>query len=85
MYRYEFTREAYKQLHKLPVEVQRLMIKKLDYVVSSDRPLSFAKSLIHYSAGQYRLRVGDYRIIFDTDESLFIILAVGHRRDIYRP
>jgi mRNA-degrading endonuclease RelE of RelBE toxin-antitoxin system len=31
-----------------------------------------------------RLRDGDYRVIFDEEETRLVILAVGHRREIYR-
>ena len=35
---------------------------------------------------KYRLRVGDYRIIyrFDLDRGEIYLVAVGHRRDVYR-
>lgn len=35
---------------------------------------------------EYRVRVGDYRIIYEVEEStvLILVLAIGHRRDIYR-
>jgi mRNA interferase RelE/StbE len=32
----------------------------------------------------YRLRVGDYRIIFELERDLFNVYDVGHRKDIYR-
>jgi mRNA interferase RelE/StbE len=34
----------------------------------------------------WRLRVGDYRVVYevDEDEQLIIILQAGHRRDVYR-
>jgi mRNA interferase RelE/StbE len=31
-----------------------------------------------------RLRIGDYRVIFDEDQTTISVLAVGHRREIYR-
>ena len=31
-----------------------------------------------------RLRVGEWRIIFDASESEIVVLAVGHRREVYR-
>ena len=35
---------------------------------------------------EYRVRVGDYRIVYEVEEStvLILVLAIGHRRDIYR-
>jgi mRNA-degrading endonuclease RelE of RelBE toxin-antitoxin system len=38
------------------------------------------------SSDRYRLRVGDYRVIyaFDIDQNTIHLLALGHRREIYR-
>jgi mRNA interferase RelE/StbE len=44
------------------------------------------KRLIAADVAQYRIRVGDYRILYDVDEKskTVIILRVGHRKEIYR-
>ena len=34
--------------------------------------------------GEYRFRIGDYRVIFDTVKESIIILSIGHRKDIYQ-
>jgi mRNA interferase RelE/StbE len=49
------------------------------------RPDANVKKLAGY-ADRYRLRVGDYRVIYEImDEQLVIlVLGVGHRREIYR-
>jgi len=84
MYSYAFKSSAVKELKKLPKEVQKRIIKKLDYFTETDNPLVFADTLVNFDIGQYRFRVGDYRIIFDVQDELIIILSIGHRRDIYR-
>lgn len=84
MYRYEFTSIALKQLEKLPVNIQKRIIKKLDYYCRQKNPLRFADFLIDYRLGDYRFRVNDYRIVFDMEGEVLIILAVGHRREIYK-
>lgn len=84
MYRIEFTPEAARQIKKLDPETARMIVKKLDYFLSTGKPLSFASGLINFAIGQYRFRIGDYRVIFDVDEDAIIILAVGHRREIYK-
>ena len=33
--------------------------------------------------GYWKLRVGDYRVIFEFDRSMIIVLGIGHRKDIY--
>ena len=84
MYSYEFKLQAVKDLKKLPKEIQKRIIKKLDFFVSSPNPLFFADKLIHFEIGQYRFRIGDYRIIFDIEEEKIIILTLGHRKEIYK-
>lgn len=84
MYTYEFTPLALKELKKLPKDWQKKIVQKLDYFISSRKPLSFATHLINYEIGQYRFRIGDYRVIFDLEDEVLVILSVGHRREIYK-
>lgn len=84
MYSYEFTRQASKDLKRLPKEVQQTIVKKLDYFVGSGKPLVFAAHLINTEIGQYRFRIGDYRVIFDLEEESLVILTLNHRKEIYR-
>jgi mRNA interferase RelE/StbE len=35
-------------------------------------------------AGLYRLRAGDYRVIYSRTESGYLVLRIGHRREVYR-
>jgi mRNA interferase RelE/StbE len=46
--------------------------------------LRFAEKLSDPILGEYRFRIGDYRVIFDIQEDEIIILRVGHRREIYK-
>lgn len=50
----------------------------------SEEPLKFAEKLSDPILGEYRFRIGDYRVIFDIEENEIIILRVGHRREIYK-
>lgn len=84
MFRYEWTPEAKRQLKKLSPNVQRIIIKKLDYFLSTQRPLVFADYLTNFRLGQHRFRIGDWRVVFDVVEEVIVIHAVGHRRDIYK-
>jgi mRNA interferase RelE/StbE len=47
---------------------------------------SGTRKIVARDIAQYRIRVGDYRILYDVDESAkaVVILRIGHRRDIYR-
>lgn len=84
MYRYEFTPEARRQLRKLDPSIQLTIIKKLEHIISTSQPLFFAGHLINNDLGQYRYRIGDYRVIFDLEDDIIVIHSVGHRREIYK-
>lgn len=84
MVKYFFAPHALREIKKLPRPVQRRILNKLDYFCKSN-PLKFADFLIDSRLGNYRFRVGDYRVIFDkTATDSILILKVGHRREIYR-
>ena len=84
MYQYEFKPQAVEDLKKLPKDIQKKIIKKLEYFLSANDPVAFADILINFSIGQYRFRIGDYRVIFDLEDSKIVILTLGHRKQIYR-
>lgn len=81
---YEFTSKGRKDIKKLSPEIAERIIKKLDYFVSTSNPLSYADHLTNYEIGNYRFRIGDYRVIFDIYEDKIVILKIGHRREIYK-
>lgn len=84
MFKYVFKQQALRDFKKLPKDIQKRVIKKLDFYCSAANPLTFADSLINYEIGQYRFRIGDYRVIFDLGDNHLIILTLGHRKEIYK-
>lgn len=83
-YRIEFSRGAVKALLSIPTPDRRRVERAIDGLAREPRPRG-AKKLIG-GAGELRLRVGPYRIIYDVvdDVLLVLVLAVGPRKDIYR-
>ncbi len=81
---YLFRPSAEKQFAKLDPQLQSAIVKKLAFFAATPNPLSFAKRLTHFGAGQYRFRIGDYRVTFDVREQTIIVLAIGHRSEIYK-
>lgn len=75
---------AEKELKKLPAEVQRKLSKKIDGLAANPRPEGCEK--IKGREHTYRVRVGDYRIIYEVYDKRLVVLIVdaGHRREIYR-
>jgi len=47
--------------------------------------LSQIKRLSNHPLAEFRLRIGDYRVLFDVDweEKSIQVLKIGHRRDVY--
>lgn len=76
------TEEARREIDKLDGVVKKRIAKKLTLFLKD--PLRFSKSLINFEIGQYRFRVGDYRIIFDLRGNRVEILRVMHRREVYK-
>lgn len=84
MYKLIFSPQADRQRKKLPLDIQLTIIKKLRYFLSTVNPLVFASRLKDHELGNYRFRIGDYRVIFDVEDETIIVLTVGHRRDVYK-
>lgn len=82
-----FDERALKELKKLGPEAQRVILAYLDDRVAGDAdPRRVGKSLKANLAGLWRYRVGGYRILCHIvdQELVVLVVAVGHRRDIYR-
>ena len=83
-YQIKFKASASKEYKKLPSQVKKrinLVIEKL-----SDNPRSSGVIKLQGNNDLYRIRVGDYRIVFEIyDRELIIkVIRIGHRRDIYQ-
>ena len=79
-----FTKTAFRQLSRLDGSVQKRITEKLEYYCSHDEPLRFAEHLTDHRFGEWRFRIGEYRVLFDIEADEMVVLAVGHRREIYR-
>ena len=85
-YNVEFTESAKKELNKLDKYTQKILLlwikRNLD---GCDNPKIHGKPLIANRTGQWRYRIGDYRIIalIEDEKLIILVISVGHRRDIY--
>jgi mRNA interferase RelE/StbE len=75
---------ALRDLRKLPPEPQRALHLAAEGLASDPRPVGCRK--IAGSENRWRLRVGDYRLVYEVDDraAQVLIVAVGHRREVYR-
>ena len=80
-----FEEKAKKELAKINKPFQRLIANKINQLAENFDSL---KGNLKHLQGKYdyfRLRVGNYRVIFHKDDAKIIItiIRIGHRKDIY--
>ena len=84
MYEVEITPAAKRQIKKLTKSVQSVIIERLEQLAIEPRPLGVLK--MEGEEDLYRVRVGDYRIIYEIQDRvlLIVVVKVGHRSNVYR-
>ncbi len=76
----EWKEHALQNIEKLEGSITKRIIKKVEEL--SENP--FSKDIKRLKgSNDFRLRVGDYRVIFSIEKETIIILKVGHRKNIY--
>ncbi len=82
-YEVRFKPSAAKELAKLPKEIQRRLSPRIDALAANPWPAG-AEKLSGLDA--WRIRVGDYRVVYAVEDRLLVVLVVhvGNRREIYR-
>lgn len=86
MYRVETTNRFDRELKKLDKYTQRMIVSWIEKNIDGcENPRIHGKGLTANRSGQWRYRIGDYRLICSIEDDKLVILAltVGHRRDIY--
>lgn len=80
----EFTPLAAKQFRRLTAAARRRLATPIDALASNPRPPNAKK--LKGGRDAWRLRVGDYRIIYEIydDRLLILVVRLGHRREVYR-
>jgi mRNA interferase RelE/StbE len=83
-YRIEFDPKAIEDLRSISVKVQSQILKKINWLGLNFEQVQ-PKGLAENLTGFYKLRVGDYRVLYEIDAELEMIAIdrVGHRREIY--
>ncbi len=75
---------AAKELKKLPADVIRRILSAVERLAEDPLPVGVRKLV--GSEAHYRIRVGDYRVVyaFESHRLVIEIVQVGYRKDIYR-
>ena len=82
MVKVEWSEKAVKDLEKIDELIARRIVRKISWFDANfDRftpePLSGVLK------GMYKLRIGDWRVIYTVNDQVAVIQFVGHRRDVY--
>ena len=85
MYQVKLESKAETELRKLPPEILRRIDSKLDTLANNPRPRGVKKLSGRKKEG-WRIRAGDYRILYriDDDKELVLIYRIRHRAEAYR-
>lgn len=83
-YRIEVAPAAVRQLRKLDPAARRRVQAAIELLADQPRP-SGAKKLAG-GDGEWRVRTGEYRIVYEVQDDVLrvLVVAAGHRRDIYQ-
>ena len=86
-YSVEYTERAIKELKKLDRYTRQMIYSWIGKnLVGCENPRKQGKGLTANRSGQWRYRIGDYRLICEIKDNELVILAlsVGHRREVYK-
>ena len=86
-YNVELSDRFKKEFRKLDKYTQKIIRAWIDKnLVESENPRAYGKGLTANRSGQWRYRIGDYRLIcvIEDDKLVILALSVGHRKDIYK-
>lgn len=83
-YQIVVSKRVEKQIESLPLDIRRLVVTRIGKLAVDPRP-SGCEALVGRT-GQYRVRQGAYRIVYQVDDDLRLvsIANVAHRRQVYR-
>ena len=84
IYEVKFTKGARKMFRKLSQELQDRIQPKIDDLAIEPRPNGVKK--LQGEENSYRIRVGDYRVIYDIFDEILVVnvVEVGHRSKVYK-
>jgi len=86
MYTLNFLKSAQKEFKKLDTPTQKIIKEKLLLLVENPEILkNNIKALKGEYKGKFRLRVKQYRVIFQVkdEELIIVVVRIGHRKEVY--
>lgn len=83
-YTIEFAPRTEKQLKKIPKDARDLIFERIEKLAKNPRPEN-VEPLKGVDIGLFRIRQGDYRIVYTIEDQklLVLIVRVVHRKEVY--
>ena len=79
----EWEKEALDDLHEIDKPIVKRILNKITWFARYFDNIT-PESLSGDMNGLFKLRVGDWRVVYEIGENVIVIKAVGHRREIYK-
>ena len=79
-YSLRFESRALKDLRRLDKQLSKRIVDRIEFMAEDLR--GDVKKLTDHSP-QYRLRIGDYRVLFDIEDKTIVIQRIRNRREVY--
>ncbi len=80
-YDIQFKPRAVRDIERLPSHIQAQVLARIQEM--SNDLKGDVKRLTNFTP-EYRLRVGDYRVLFEVEKETIVIYRIRHRREVYR-
>lgn len=82
-YKVMLSSQARRELDRLHGDIQNRLISNIEHLAENPRPHGCLK--IQGKINEWRIRVGEYRVVYTIDDSVkeILICKVGHRRNVY--
>ncbi len=79
-YQIEYGESALADLDNLPADRRAQILRKIERL---QQGLVGNIKRLHDAEAGFRLRMGDFRVLFDVEEDVIIIRKIGNRKDVY--
>lgn len=85
-YHIEIAEKLEKKINKLPKKDKNRIVDTIDSLIENPRPDGCKKLQGNQKPPLYRIRIGDYRVVYSIQDDVLIILVVEveHRKNVYR-
>lgn len=76
-----FTKSALRDLKGVPKRDRAVILQRIE--VAAVDPQAAGETRVKNADGQYRVRQGDYRAVYEKSAAELRVLLIGHRKDVY--